>query len=344
MQCTDFAHDPSDGYTVSVGYVRALLEFLQQQAIAPEAICPSADRLRELSSLDSSARCEVREWEALMAAAEAQLQDPLLALTLSAELKPRHAGLMGFLAMTSGTLRDVGGVVARFHHLLNDIETVEAYVEGTHFVLEVRQMTPTRSNRLTLLTLGSWVWYARWLTGRDDMRFHVDLMQPPPPAIDQHWAFFGGELRFNQPRNALRGDRDYLKLTVTQQEPLVNRILQQQAQAQLDRLSSRLGSFLHRLERLLKGQLHQGEVTLAALASELNMSPRTLQNRLEASGMNFRTVVDRVRQSQAESYLRDSGLPLIEIALRLGFANQTSFHHAFKRWTGKSPGEYRRQS
>jgi AraC-like DNA-binding protein len=83
---------------------------------------------------------------------------------------------------------------------------------------------------------------------------------------------------------------------------------------------------------------------LASLAAELNMSPRTLQNRLEASGMSFRSVVDRVRQSEAESYLRESRLPLIDIALALGFANQTSFQHAFKRWTGKSPGEFRRQS
>jgi AraC-like DNA-binding protein len=125
---------------------------------------------------------------------------------------------------------------------------------------------------------------------------------------------------------------------------LVNRILQQQAVEQLDRLAERSGSFLNRLERLLKGQLDRGDVTLASLASELNMSPRTLQNRLEASGMSFRSVVDRVRQSEAESYLRESRLPLIDIALALGFANQTSFQHAFKRWTGKSPGEFRRQS
>ena len=53
--------------------------------------------------------------------------------------------------------------------------------------------------------------------------------------------------------------------------------------------------------------------------------------------MSFRTVVDRVRQKQAESYLRESRMPLIEIALLLGFANQTSFHHAFKRWTENLP-------
>jgi len=343
MQRFDSYSNVSDGYTVSVGYVRALLDFLQQQGVEPEAVC-TPQRLRELMAMDTSARCEVREWESLMQQGETALQDPLLSLTLSAQMKPRHAGLIGFLAMTSGSLRDVGSVVVRFHHLLNDIETVQTYQEGQQFVLEVRQMTTVKSNRLILLTLGSWVWYARWLTGRDDMRFNIDLMQPAPAVIDQHWSFFGGQIRFGQPRNALMGDGRYLTLAVTQQEPLVNRILQQQAVEQLDRLAERSGSFLNRLERLLKGQLDRGDVTLASLASELNMSPRTLQNRLEASGMSFRSVVDRVRQSEAESYLRESRLPLIDIALALGFANQTSFQHAFKRWTGKSPGEFRRQS
>jgi AraC-like DNA-binding protein len=53
-------------------------------------------------------------------------------------------------------------------------------------------------------------------------------------------------------------------------------------------------------------------------------------------------VVERVRKNLALKYLNDSRLSLLDIALMLGFTNQTSFHHAFKRWTGQSPGEFRR--
>lgn len=341
MQVHESAGDVSDGYTVSIGYVRALFDFLQLEGVQPQSIC-SAERLRQWMSLDTNARFGVREWHALMAAAEQHLQDPLLALTMAAHMKPRHAGLLGFMAMTSGNLRDVGSVVVRFHHLLNDVETVQTYQEGQQFVLEIRQLMNSESSRLTLLTLGSWVWYARWLTGREDMRFDILLTQPEPAVVDQHWAFFGGTIRFGQSRNALLGDGVYLTYPVTQQEPLVNRILQQQAAEQMDKLAERSGSFLNKVERLLKGHLDRGDVTLTSLAAELNMSPRTLQSRLEDSGLSFRAVVDRVRQTQAEAYLKDSRLPLIEIALMLGFANQTSFQHAFKRWTGKSPGEFRR--
>ena len=71
------------------------MEFLQQQGVPAEAICPSAQRLKELKNLDTSARCEVREWEALMAAAETALQRSPSGLD-HVELKPRHAGLLGF--------------------------------------------------------------------------------------------------------------------------------------------------------------------------------------------------------------------------------------------------------
>ncbi len=341
MQFHDSTVDVSDGYTVSIGYVRVLFEFLAQQGVPEHVIC-SPERVARLMSQDTHARCSVHEWHALMAAAEHHLQDPWLALSMSAHVKPRHAGLMGFMAMTSGNLREVGSVVVRFHHLLNDVETVHTYQEGQQFVLEIRQLVEFASPRLTLLTLGSWVWYARWLTGRDDMRFDIELTQPAPPMIDQHWSFFGGRIQFGQSRNALLGDGLYLTYPVTQQEPLVNRVLQQQAAEQMDKLAARSGSFLSKVERLLKRQLDRGDVTLASLASELKVSPRTLQSRLEESGLSFRALVDRVRKTQAEAYLKDSRLPLIEIALMLGFANQTSFQHAFKRWTGKSPGEFRR--
>lgn len=333
---------PVDGYTVSVGYVRALLSYVSQQGIDPSEFC-TPHELRQWEAMDSSARCGLFAWEDLMRRAEACTGQPYLALAMSSEMKPRHAGLMGFLAMTSGTLRDVGTAVARFHHLLNDLETVKTYVEDRQFVMDVHQMAGAKSQRLVLVTLGSWIWYARWLTGCADIRFDVDLMQPAPNAMGQTWGFVGGDIRFGQARNALRGDMAYLALPVAQQEPHVNRILQIQAEEQLQRLSSRSGSFLVSLERLLKRHLNQGDVHLAAVASELNMSPRTLQSRLETSGMSFRGLVDRVRQSEAESYLKESSLPLIEIALRLGFSNQTSFQHAFKRWTGKSPGEFRRE-
>lgn len=331
-----------EGYAVSIGYVQVLFDYMRQRGFAPERICEPA-RLEELRAADSNTRCAINEWHGLMAAAESLMGDADLALTLAEHCRPWHLGLVGFMAMTSGTLRDVSKVLLRYHHLVNDVESVEASLSDGRFVLEVQQMTSLKSARISMVTLGSWAWLARWLTGRSDLVFDADFDIPQPGRPDFFHRVFGGEVRFNRPQCALRGSTAYGDLRVLQQEPMVNRILQVQAARQSDLTRKKgSGSLLAQLERQLIANLGRGDVSLVAVASEMRISPRTLQSRIDEAGSSFRSILQRVRKYQAINYLGDSRLSLVEIASMLGFANQTSFQHAFKRWTGQSPGEFRR--
>ena len=154
------------------------------------------------------------------------------------------------------------------------------------------------------------------------------------PAIDQHWAFFRGRVAVQSAAQCLawrsRLSEAHRHATGAFGQPH----LAATGAGQLDRLSSRLGSFLVRLERLLKGQLHQGSHLGGTGIRELNMSPRTFAEQAGSVWHEFSHCGRSGASKQAESYLRESRMPLIEIpALLLGFANQTSFHHAFKRWT-----------
>ena len=72
------------------------------------------------------------------------------------------------------------------------------------------------------------------------------------------------------------------------------------------------------------------------------MTTRNLQLKLKEEGTSFRKLLDEVRKKIAAGYLRDEDALICEIALLLGFADQSAFQHAFKRWTGKTSGEYRR--
>ncbi|MBV8063567.1 MAG: helix-turn-helix transcriptional regulator, partial [Nevskia sp.] len=71
------------------------------------------------------------------------------------------------------------------------------------------------------------------------------------------------------------------------------------------------------------------------------LPPRTLQYRLEQLGLSFREVLDQVRCAHAEQLLRNPRICLAEVAFLLGYSDQANFQHAFKRWLGVSPGEYR---
>jgi transcriptional regulator GlxA family with amidase domain len=77
------------------------------------------------------------------------------------------------------------------------------------------------------------------------------------------------------------------------------------------------------------------------VASSLCMTSRTLSRRLAAEGMTYSDLLARVRHALALDYLRTTRLSIEEIAAALGFSDANSFRQAFRRWSGKSPADYR---
>jgi AraC-like DNA-binding protein len=96
------------------------------------------------------------------------------------------------------------------------------------------------------------------------------------------------------------------------------------------------------LRAFLADELRRGLPTLQVAAARLAMSRRTLHRRLRDDGTSFRDLLEEARRELAEVCLRDRDRSLSEIASLLGFSEQSAFHRAFKRWTGKTPLSYRR--
>jgi AraC-like DNA-binding protein len=71
------------------------------------------------------------------------------------------------------------------------------------------------------------------------------------------------------------------------------------------------------------------------------MSERTLARRLAEEGVTFVEVLQQLKATLARHYLEEKAMPISKIAWLLGFEEPSSFSHAFKRWTGKSPRELR---
>ena len=71
------------------------------------------------------------------------------------------------------------------------------------------------------------------------------------------------------------------------------------------------------------------------------MSPRTLKRRLAEQGTTYSEIIDDARRQRALLLLGDRRLTLDAIAAQLGYSDTANFTRAFKRWTGKTPGEAR---
>ena len=101
-----------------------------------------------------------------------------------------------------------------------------------------------------------------------------------------------------------------------------------------------------RLDERVRNQvaqsLSEGVPKISEISARMGMSSRTLQRRLSAQEHVYQDLVDAARRELAEKLLRQTEFSLAEIAFLTGYAEQSTFSRAFKRWYGQTPASYRR--
>jgi AraC-like DNA-binding protein len=166
--------------------------------------------------------------------------------------------------------------------------------------------------------------------------YEVFLAHAKPRDIAQYRAFFKVAPRFDSEFSAIRFHARDLDLCVEGADPTAYR--------QAERLARRAGppDFLQQvyrgLRRLMLDNRHSGD----DLAQLLAMHRRTLNRRLKSEGTTFQRVLDDVRFEVARDLLSNSNVHLDDVAATLGYAAVTPFMRTFRRWSGTTPGQWRR--
>ena len=80
----------------------------------------------------------------------------------------------------------------------------------------------------------------------------------------------------------------------------------------------------------------------AEVARRLDVDCSTLRRRLAREGESFRAIIQEIRYQLARQLIRESELTLAEIAAALGFGELSVFSRAFRRWSGKTPSDWRK--
>lgn len=96
------------------------------------------------------------------------------------------------------------------------------------------------------------------------------------------------------------------------------------------------------IRKMLIQMLPAGRVDQDSVADRLYRSRSTLQRQLKSEGTSYREILESTRRSLAEQYLKDGAYTQAQVAFMTGFADQSNFARAFKRWTGVSPGQFRK--
>jgi AraC-like DNA-binding protein len=160
-----------------------------------------------------------------------------------------------------------------------------------------------------------------------------------PPWADRYAATFGCRVTFGSDRHALRLGAARLDEPLPGGDPVTAAAAEAQCQRLLEGLAP-AGRLVTRLRRLMLD--HPGRLpTQDEAARSLGLSRRSLRRRLADEGTGFRALVDEVRFGLVAGYLENTGLSLDEIAARTGFSDAANLSHAFRRWTGDAPGQWR---
>ena len=99
-------------------------------------------------------------------------------------------------------------------------------------------------------------------------------------------------------------------------------------------------AWLGRIRQLLRAQLNAAP-GLEGLAEQMNCSARTLRRHLKDLGCSYQELLDELRFEQAKLLLCEDQMPIYQIAEALGFSETASFRHAFVRWSGVAPSQFR---
>lgn len=273
--------------------------------------------------------------------------DDAFCLKAGQQMQPMHLGALGHLLLSCSSVSEMVALHAEYGRLVTNAYPI-AYEVGPALCRGIGLPWPHGrpfSRHTVEFNLAAWGCLARKLTGLDVGPILVELPYERPFDTEAYEAFFQCELSFGASWLAVTFSPDVLTCRLRHGHPALRGILEPELQRQLAelKLSHRpYHGFLKQLRLVVTQAMEAGSPQLCVVAAKMNCSPRKIQRLLQAQGMTFRELVDDIRRSQVEQHMSDPALSFSEIALLLGFSDQSTFQRAFRRWFGRSPREHRR--
>jgi AraC-like DNA-binding protein len=183
--------------------------------------------------------------------------------------------------------------------------------------------------------------FCRWISRSDIAARAIELAYSAPADLSLYRPVFRCPVSFDAERNSLTFSRADMNLALPTSNPQLAELHERYAGEYLRHFDHAQTSY--RVREAIVRRLPDGEPRRDEVAVELCMSERTLQRRLEEEKTSFVQLLDDTRRELADQYLGRLHLSLGQAAYLLGFADQSSFFRACRRWFKVSPGQYRNQ-
>jgi AraC-like DNA-binding protein len=320
------------------GFAHLLYEYLDSRGIDPEQLLQMP---RPRTSPDNPGSFPIDQWIALLDRAATYLKDPTLGLKLGQNIAARHVGVLGYLLLASRNLAEALQRLDRYQRLVYDV-TPMAYQPGAGYVDLVWGAQHGRPGPLVDETsISSLVQWCRNITGKNLVPHFVHFINPAPEDLQPYKDYFGCTVKFDCPETIVRIDAAALDYPLRNADPGLIEVMERHAKSLFARLPWE-DSLIEQTRQAIADCLHEGEPSVDVIAAKLGRTVRTFQRDLGTAGSSFRDVLNTLRKEMALTYLEQAHLSILDIAMLLGYTEQSAFSRSFRQWTGNSPSEYRR--
>lgn len=316
-----------------------MLDSLQKAGISLDEVAALAgletDDLRKPLTSEQADRVYVVMYE--------KAANPAAGLAIGLQpMRSELFGVVGFASMLSSSFEGALARIARYNALVSSCQ-IDLHPGADECEVRIRYDGPLRPyNRTGLdIQMGTLLIFGRTFTERKIVPVRLTLRERPSYHALYAGAF-GCPALFDQPHDAIVFRRADLDLPLVSANQRVAAMFEDAAERDLQTYGAAgSGSTAAAVRAILEQQLHGDVPDIESVSRALFLSARTLQRRLAEEGVRFSTLLDEVRLEMAQRYLSAGRATLTEIAYLLGFSEPNSFFRSFKRWTGKTPADFK---
>lgn len=300
---------------------------------------------QKLESFQQKQHMSYEQWWALLNELDELVEQPALGVEIGKHITAEQSGLLGYLYKTSHNMAEALSCYSRFERLLyagGHVETIQN--KADELTLAWNPEHGYSSLISDALLVSGLVSVARGILQPKVFKpVQVSFTHGIKSAdLKYYQDYFGCPVHSGQERLSITFTTEDLLYPIPHQDSVLHSLLGQQAQDQLSQMPES-DLFLVSLHDTIIRSLHEGRPDAESIAKHLNISSRTLHRRLKTKDRIYRDVLKDVRKSMAERYLKDPKLSLSEVALLLGYQDQSAFTRAFSSWFDCSPKQYRQK-
>lgn len=268
--------------------------------------------------------------------------DPALQLDAPSTLPFGAYRVIDYLVASSATVGDGVRRFAQFFKLIADSLTLEIHdSHGEHCA----HLTSVSAAPVPSIYV-DYVFAA--LVSRIRMRIRpglvvsrVELRLAEPVWAARYYELFRAPVHFGAPSDRLYFSAVEWNALTDHGDSALAGLIEEHATILAQRTPRVPAGFTSEVRNAIIATLPRG-ASVQQVAHALHLSVRSLQRKLLECDTTFREISETTLGQLAEGYLTDPGVSISEVTVLLGFSEQSAFNRAFRRWTGMSPGQWRK--